>query len=391
MLNKINLFLAVALTLICVTPNGMSQTTRMNQMVLSVPINQYAIVLPVTIKGKTYRFFLDTGTSHTVIDNTLAATLTRATPDSQIPIAMRQMLAQGVATVDGHLGKDHIKVWQSEPITLGNYEIASADPWLGHDLSLMEEALGERIDGILGTEVFRQFSWAVDNVNKTLTVWRQAPSTLDYQECSAYSDSFGKSPGFEINFKKDWALFQFDSGTVDTLVTDDFLKFFRSKKGKVMIDRKNLPSLTASGEGHTESYLVDDLSFNGRTIGRMRVSKSKGVLNLGMSFMARFEKYLFNPNSMLFCYNAGSFTVNEQKTLRQIAVRYANGRIEVFRNADKEIASYGLKNGDKLLVINGRAADPARIMEVRRLFIEAPIGTLNLLIERDGRQIALSV
>jgi predicted aspartyl protease len=391
---KPHILLAIAITtaLMSVTPFSASQSPSSNQPVLIIPINRHAIIVPVAINGRNYRFLLDTGASYTMIDNALAATLTRATPESQIPFVFQQMLAAGLTTVDGKLKKDDIKLWQAKPIALGDYQIVGADPWLGHDMSLLTQSLGERIDGILGVEVFRQLSWAVDNTHKTLTIWQQAPSTLGYRQCVPYNDTHGGSPEIAIDFTNNWASFRVDTGADYTIVSGEFLKFLHDNGGQVEQTGNDAPSVSASGLGSTDSYLVDGLSFNNTAIGSLQVGQgNSGFNHIGMNFLARFEQYLFTPNKMLFCYNAASFTRNEQKPLRNIAVRYFEGRIEVSHNPPADIARYDLQNGDKLLEINGRKAVPAQIGDVRQMLMDKPVGTLKLLIERDGRQKALTL
>lgn len=391
MIKNTYVFAFAAMALCCIAPHGASQPASAHQPVLSVPIDPSVLVVPVTIKGKPYRFFLDTGASHTVIDNTLAATLTRPTPASQTPATLRRILDQGIETVDGQLNKDDIQLWQPETIALGTYDIAGSGPWLGHDMTAVSEALGERIDGILGIEAFRQLNWAISNVDKTLTVWRHAPSSLDYQHCMPYGDSFGKSPEMEVTFNNDWAMFRIDTGAVDTLVSDEFLRFLQAGGATTVQAGESMPSVSASGVGRSHSFLVDGLTFNQMAIGRLKVTRSNNLLSFGMNFMSRFDQYLLTPHSMQFCYNAANFTRDEQAAVRQIAVRHVQGSIEVALNDDAQIRQYGLQNGDRLLVIDGQAADPARIMEVRRRLMETPIGTLDVVIERDGRRIAMSV
>lgn len=68
-------------------------------------------VVPVAIAGKTYRFLVDTGASHTVIDNRLAQSITQPSTDEQIPIAYRSMLAKGLTTADGVLPRERVRLW----------------------------------------------------------------------------------------------------------------------------------------------------------------------------------------------------------------------------------------------------------------------------------------
>lgn len=359
-----------------------------NNVVLKAPISKYLIIVPVTIEGKQYQFLLDTGASYTMIDNHLAKVLTVPTPELQIPGAFHQMFADGIRSMDGKLKKDDLPLWQPKPLALGGYIIWGTDPWLGHDFELVSQSTGMKIDGILGVEVFRQLSWLVDNKGKTLTILRQAPSTVDYQHCMPYSDHFAKSPELEVNFKPDyWVRLYVDTGASYTTVPPEFIKFLKENGNNVILASEHLPTASVSGLGSTNDYLIDNLYFNNMPIGRLNVSENSGEnYNIGMNFLSRFDNYLFIPNKMQFCYNANHFTRYDKKPLRYIALRYFDGHIEVFYNKPDLIAKYGLENGDILLAINGKELIPAEIYEVREQLSNTPSGLLSVLIERKGRQ-----
>ena len=365
---------------------GYAQETAADKPVAVIPISKYALIVPVTIAGKTYHFLLDTGAGYTIVDNRVAAQLTNPAAASQLPDRMRQVLNDGLSTVNSTLKKDDVKLWQPKPITLGNQTLNSPIPWLGMDLSLFTESIGVQIDGFLGIETFRRLNWQVDNQRRTLTVWSQPPSTQGYRQCVPYADTYGGSPELRIDLKgNSWVPFRVDTGASYALAPADLLKVMYDNGAQIEQIGQSVGA-SASGVHESNEFLADGLSFNGQPIGKLLIRESAGGLNnLGMGFLSRFDSYVFIPSEMVFCYNAGNLARDDQKPRRYISLSYLNGRVEIARNEPDDIARLGLANGDALLAVNGRSVQPARIEELREEVSDTPAGKLTLVIERDGQ------
>ncbi|AOJ11974.1 aspartyl protease family protein [Burkholderia mayonis] len=341
-------------------------------------------VVPVAIAGKTYRFLVDTGASHTVIDNRLAQSITQPSTDEQIPIAYRAMLAKGLTTADGVLPRERVRLWQPLPLALGSFEVPSFYPWLGLDLSLLSQAFGAQIDGVVGIEIFRQLSWVADNRSGTLTVWRHPPAGQRFQHCVPYQDSFGQSPAVSVDFGDQWTMFRFDTGARHSIVSAPTLAFLASRKAAKPLG-DTVPSLSANGVGQSLDYFAKGLSFDGKPVGGLRVAEGGGDM-LGMNFLARLDRYMFVPSTMEFCYDASRFTQDDPQPLRTIAIRYVDGRVQLFHNRPDDLGRYGLENGDVLVEIDGKHVDPSAIDDVRDRLSTAPAGSLEIAIERGGVQ-----
>ena len=361
--------------------------------VLISKINTHAIIIPVIISNKTYNFLLDTGASFTVIDNNLAKTLTQQATQAQIPAIVYETNIKGIASVDSSLQMHELTFWQPHPITIGNYQIPESDPWLGLDLDVYSQVAGVKVDGILGIEIFRQLNWAVDNRSNSLTVWRHAPSILGYQQCIPYSDRYNGAPELQMDYKPSAIFLRVDTGADFSYVSDEFINFLKDKNQEnVAPEMKSGHQVSATGLYHEDSYLVNGLYFNDMSVGRMKVGENKqGMYGIGMNFLSRFDNYLFIPSKMLFCYNASNFTRYDKEPLRKISVRYFAQHIEVFYNESKDIARFGLMNGDVLLTVNGQKITPAKIDDLRQLLSYTPSGTLTLILERNGKQQTIKI
>ncbi|NRN30359.1 aspartyl protease family protein [Photorhabdus heterorhabditis] len=365
--------------------------TEENKPVLSTKLNIHqptALIVPVTISGKKYQFWLDTGASYTVIDNKLAKTLTQTTPESKIPVTFHRMLSEGVTTTGGTLHKADLTLWQPLAITIGNYTVPGSDPWIGLDMNLFSQSIGQKIDGILGIDTFRQLSWEINNLNHTLTVWRHAPSVLNYQQCEPYSDSYNRSPAIQVSN----VIFNIDTGASHSYASQEFIEYLKKDHKDKISEGINVKYASASGIDSSKEYLIDGFYLQQLSVGRLRVSENKQDLySLGLNFFSRFDDYLFIPNKMLLCFNAKNFTRYDNKLFRTIMVRYFNNKIEVFYNEPKDIEKFGLKNGDIVLEVNGQKILPKDITYVRNQLSETPMGKLTIKIERNGAQQIINI
>ncbi|MFC0399586.1 aspartyl protease family protein [Paraburkholderia rhizosphaerae] len=355
------------------------------QPALTTPISRYSLIVPVSIAGKTYRFMLDTGAGYTIIDPHVASTITRRADDNEVPERLHQGFAEGVSTISGTLGKQDVTFWQSLPLGIGNHMIRSATPWIGLDLSLMTKATGVQIDGLIGADVFRQLTWQVDNMNRTLTVLSDVPSTNRYQHCVPYQSAYGQPPEIQLDLQSgNWVPFRIDTGALDSFAPLDLLEALH-KDGNDIRPIGGSRIVTANGGRDSAGYLVDGLSLGGQAVGRLRFQESAGGLNnLGMGFFSRFDNYVLIPAEMVFCYNAKNFTRDDGERLRGIPLMYVNGRIEIGDDTPKDFPEYGLKRGDVLLEVNGQKPSPADIEELRERLDSIPQGKLRILIDRNG-------
>ncbi|NHB87925.1 aspartyl protease family protein [Photorhabdus tasmaniensis] len=363
-----------------------------NKPVLSTKLNIHqptSIIVPVTISGKKYQFLLDTGASYTFIDNELAKTLTQITPESNIPVTFHHMLSDGlITTSEKRLHKDDLTLWQPLALTIGNYSVPASDPWIGIDMNLFNQSIGQKLDGILGIDTFRQLNWEVNNLNHTLTVWHHAPSILNYQQCEPYSDSYGKSPAIQVSN----VIFNVDTGADYSYVSQEFITYLKKEHKDKIYEGIDVKYASASGLDSSKEYLIDGFYLQQLPVGRLRVSENKNdQYYLGMSFLSRFDDYLFIPNKMLLCFNAKNFTRYDSKLLRTIAVRYFNNKVEIFYNEPKGIEKFGLKNGDVVLEVNGQKVLPKDITYVRNQLSETPSGKLTIKIERKGSQQIINI
>lgn len=363
-----------------------------NKPLLSTSLRPYAQPLvPVSIDGKTYHFVLDTGAPYSLIDNHVAAALTRTVPDSEVPDYFRQYIS-GLSALDGALDTKKVTYWQSKPIVVGTHPIGSSVPWVGIDLSMFSSSYGTQVDGLLGANAYRQLSWGFDNVAHTLTVWALPPSTAGYKECAPFEDSFGAGPDVTIVLKNgNGGSMRIDTGATYENFSTDTIKVLQ-EQGATIETIGPVTRLSANGTYEATSYLVKDLFFATMPIGQMKIFESAKSNNVGMGFLSRFDSYLFVPSEMLFCFNAEHFTRDDQKPVRLVELGVVDHRILIgAANISPEGLVKGLQSDDVLLAVNDKPVSPTDIEYLRHQLSNMPQGELNLTIEREGKQITVKL
>jgi hypothetical protein len=138
-------------------------TTASSKSTFAFGWNKGMIFVPIRLNGSPpLSFVLDTGSTRTIVDRTLAKSLGLKTSGSSS--------IQGAGA--GHIPIEFIHdVSVTLPgIESAGYELSTAD------LQPLEASLGVRVDGILGYELFSRFVVTVDYEAKTMTLGQ--PGTL---------------------------------------------------------------------------------------------------------------------------------------------------------------------------------------------------------------------
>jgi len=353
---------------------------------LTASVRPDALIIPVTIRGRLYHFLLDTGMNTLVVDNLLANELTQKEPADQIPLLYQQTLAASIRSASGILHQQGLQVWRPLAIGIGDAVLPATTPWLGADLSALTQANGVNIDGIVGMDVFRQFTWQMDNLTRELTVWQQEPGDLDYPACVPYRDGDAAGPQLVLDYHQRPVHMTLNTGSDYSYIGTELINASRERPESAVLTGINQPALGLGGESVSDGYLLSGLQFNQLPLGNMLVRENKqGALGLGMNFLVRFDRYLFLPDKMLFCYREQHFTRDEPAPLRVLAVRFYGKRVELYSNPADALLPFGLQNGDALLRVNARPVRPEEIHALRHTLADTPAGQLTLKIERRGK------
>ncbi len=349
-----------------------------------------APLIPVTIAGEQYQFLLDTGASITFIDRRLASRF-KALTLSELPRAYQADFAS-VNSVSSQLGSEQLGFVEPQPFSVGSVTIDDSDLWATVDFDLFSQSLGSRIDGILGIDTIRRFNWVFDRDRHQLTASLTAPSAATFERCIGYEDSYNRSPAVYLTHGESSVRMYLDTGADQSYADHAFIDFMASQKAISGEDAMPRKGVDASGMVEGREHILTGLHFDERQLGELRVSEnSNEQYGLGLDFVNRFNRFAIMPGRMMLCYDADSLARKVPPILRNIGVRFDGEHLQVYYSDERDLAPYGLANGDILEQINGVAYRPLDIDKVRELLSTSKPGSLKLRIVREGKPLDIAI
>ncbi|MBS4703439.1 retropepsin-like aspartic protease [Aeromonas veronii] len=349
-----------------------------------------APLIPVTIAGEQFQFLLDTGASITFIDRRLASRF-KALTLSELPRAYQADFAS-VNSVSSQLGSEQLGFVEPQPFSVGSVTIDDSELWATIDFDLFSQSLGSRIDGILGIDTIRRFNWVFDRDKHQLTASLTAPSAATFERCIGYEDSYNRSPAVYLTHGESSVRMYLDTGADQSYADHAFIDFMASQKAISGEDAMPRKGVDASGMVEGREHILTGLHFDERQLGELRVSEnSNEQYGLGLDFVNRFNRFAIMPGRMMLCYDADILVRKVPPVLRNIGVRFDGEHLQVYYSDERDLAPYGLANGDILEQINGVAYRPLEIDKVRELLSTGKPGSLKLRIVREGKPLDIAI
>ncbi|MCK0135584.1 aspartyl protease family protein [Arenibacter sp. S6351L] len=132
-----------------------SVTKGSNIEVVNIEIRNKLIIVPITIKGKEYRFLFDTGAPFSISDKLHKNNNFKTVCKGNI--------------VDSDYNRKKVKWVQVDSINVGNVWFKNQTAFVGDfDANPIMNCL--RIDGIIGSNLIRQYNWTIDQENYSLSL-----------------------------------------------------------------------------------------------------------------------------------------------------------------------------------------------------------------------------
>lgn len=134
--------------------------TKSKEVIVKITAEQldahgYHIFLNTKLNGKTCRFLIDTGASHSVIDKKY---FEKNIGPKNLKTNKQSTTGLHSSTTESYFGK--IKEWKIGPLVVKNYTIAAVD--LGH-VNLTYASVGKKkIQGILGSDILFKHKMEID-------------------------------------------------------------------------------------------------------------------------------------------------------------------------------------------------------------------------------------
>lgn len=132
-----------------------SVANRNASEVVDIEIRKKLIIVPVTIGGKEYRFLFDTGAPFSVSD--------QLQKDNNFKIVSKGNI------VDSDYNRKKVHWVQVDSISISNVSFLNQTAFIGDfDANPIMKCL--EIDGIIGSNIIRQYNWTIDQEQNTLSL-----------------------------------------------------------------------------------------------------------------------------------------------------------------------------------------------------------------------------
>jgi len=268
-----------------------SVTKVSNIEVINIEIRNKLIIVPITIKGKEYRFLFDTGAPFSISEELQENSNFKTVSKGNI--------------VDSDYNRKKVKWVQVNSINIGNVSFKNQTAFVGDfDVNPIMNCLG--IDGIIGSNLIRQYNWTIDQEKYALSLssktgidTREESLVLPFKTDNQYNIfvdiNIGKS-----SIKK--VLVDYGSNGSIALSNEIF----------AVLQEKNIVNKTFIEKGINQSGIIgkpvelnrkisysDSVRINNLSIENVMLRTGKTV-SLGNDFLSRFKVTIDWNNKNLY-------------------------------------------------------------------------------------------
>lgn len=339
------------------------------------------IIIPVKIRGKIYRFLLDTGAPN-VISNELAEVLEFKS-------------GRKIKTVDSQGNKSTLNYVLLPKLEIGGATFMNSTAAVA-DLKHADAIACLGIDGLIGANLMKKAFWQIDSQKMLVRIG----STLNDLQTDklgfpiAFNTEITGTPYFTVLFgSTEMKRLQLDTGSVGFLSIDNSTYSELVEKNQVLNERISYGINTvglfgASSTDTTRQVLVSDLMLGNLHLQKQVLDVKRSNQNLlGMSFLKNYlvtidwhseQVYLLPRQEILNDY-AESFGIG--------LLRSGNVMKVSFISEGSDAHHHGIQIGDIVLRVNDfdltdvQLEDYCKILKLVRL---KEVDELKMVIQRNG-------
>jgi len=357
--------------------------------VLKAELHNHQLWIKARLNGAptdTLNLVFDSGAGSSLLDSSVVA---RIFPGRRLG----QSMAKGAS------GTTTMQVLGNESIYLGGQKLDGIN-FLVNNLNRLSGTMGRRLDGIIGYDILKRFVVRLDLDKQTLALYQHID---DVKEDKGPALDFDFSP--DINFlprikgsfttqnnKVYSGYFFFDSGAglaclLNTPFVDD--NNLLSESGPVLHMRADgLTNTTDRITARARSFSIGGYTFNDVPLGMSKtaagVSAMKGYAGLvGNEILYKYNITFDYAHKAIYMQPNRSHDAAFQFPMAAFAFKTDGAGVYVSNVApDSPEEQLGLKQGDRLLSINGKAnldLDRARAFLARK-------GNIKLKVRRDNTE-----
>ena len=330
------------------------------------------LLLPIELKGKKYRFALDTGASRSVYDSSL------------VPILGSSIETNEVGTPGG---TTVVPLYHAPDAKLGRLTLPKDSPVAVADLHRLREVSGEEVYGLIGMDFLSHVVLRIDPDRGEIVFLRttgsdpgrRLPVTLD-------NDEDGGIPFVEVHFdgmdaperfSVDTGFGGFSSGDLRPETFDALVR-----QGKVKADRDCLCETLAGSSVEREGHL-SEFALGGYRHAGLRFDR--GVWNiLGLNYVMRYVVTFDFPGRAMYLKKGAQFDAPDWLDMGGMRIDRIAGRVHVHSvERGGPAASAGIRPDDLILMAGGEKAESIRLQRLRRLLCTE--GAKVSLVVRRGK------
>ena len=309
------------------------------------------------------RFILDTGASVTAFDDQFRSQLKKhGSTDS---------LTAG--------GNVRFQAYRQPQLTISSMLLSTSGQAVVFDMSDANEALGQRIDGIIGLNALSGHVLRIAVDEAQFEILNSVPPTLGKE----IPILLNKRGGLELEMRYCGSAtkerFLIDTGSLTELtVRADAFDLLQSK-GEIKRLRE-VVVVTANGPVRKKEGVLSVTNLDGWAHNDIIVSRGTTFNIVGLNYLNRYSVTFDFPGRRLFLKPGKYFAEKSRRTCLGVGIYWRDEQVRLkYVLPDSPAAEAGLKADDIIESVNGKPVDGSSLFKLRRLF------------ENDGETVSLSL
>lgn len=337
-----------------------------------------ALIVPVAIQGKSYRFILDTGCTMHVFDRALRPCLGDPIGSNKIQFAV---------------GEGEADFYAVPSMSMGAIRLSDGGRAICRDLTWVRQVSGDEVDGFLGNPALRDLVVRLDfDGNRIEILEPSAKDRSNWGGCVPFDlDEAGRMRILANVGGNEPVSLTVDTGSDRsvTLSQSTFAALVGSRQIRLAADI--LFATAAKSEKVREGSLSEFSLGPYRHTGLCASSADDSCV--GLPYLKRFRVTMDFPNRKMYLAKGKHFADPEEPDIRTglhllLKQRVAEAAVV---DAGSPAERAGIRKDDRIVRIAGKAAAELRLSRIRYLLKSSNGADVPLTVQRDGKLLEVTL